>query len=108
MMTEHPSFETLYFDTAEGIRLHAQACGPAGAPVLLFVHGFPECWYTWHWQLAAFEAEFRCVAICARPAHPPHRRRGPLAAPPPCRRSEPSHPFVSVRHTLIRVAPRPV
>ena len=65
-MTDHPSLETLYFDTAEGIRLHAQACSPAGAPVLLFVHGFPECWYTWHWQLAAFAAEFRCVAIDLR------------------------------------------
>ena len=65
-MANDLALETLYFDTAEGIRLHAQACGPAGAPVLLFVHGFPECWYTWHWQLAAFAAEFRCVAIDLR------------------------------------------
>ena len=65
-MTDPESLETLHFDTAEGIRLHAQACGPAGAPVLLFVHGFPECWYTWHRQLAAFSTDFRCVAIDLR------------------------------------------
>lgn len=65
-MADDLSRETLYFDTAEGIRLHAQACGPAGAPVLLFVHGFPECWYTWHRQLAAFSGEYRCVALDLR------------------------------------------
>lgn len=46
-MANELALETLYFDTAEGIRLHAKACGPARAPVLLFVHGFPEFWYTW-------------------------------------------------------------
>ena len=65
-MADDLSRETLYFDTTEGIRLHAQACGPAGAPVLLFVHGFPECWYTWHRQLAAFSGEYRCVALDLR------------------------------------------
>jgi pimeloyl-ACP methyl ester carboxylesterase len=65
-MADDLSLETLYFDTAEGIRLHAKACGPAGAPVLLFVHGFPEFWGTWRQQLAAFSADYRCVAIDLR------------------------------------------
>jgi pimeloyl-ACP methyl ester carboxylesterase len=65
-MADEISLETQFFNTADGIRLHAKACGPAGAPVLLFVHGFPECWYTWHWQLAAFSADHRCVAIDLR------------------------------------------
>jgi len=65
-MTDDLSLQTLFFDTAEGIRLHAKACGPAGAPVLLFVHGFPEFWYTWRQQLAEFSADFRCVAIDLR------------------------------------------
>jgi len=34
--------------------------------VLLFVHGFPEFWYTWRRQLAEFSADFRCVAIDLR------------------------------------------
>ncbi len=65
-MADEISLETQFFNTADGIRLHAKACGPAGAPVLLFVHGFPECWYTWHRQLAAFSADHRCVAIDLR------------------------------------------
>ena len=65
-MANDLALETLYFDTAEGIRLHAKACGPARAPVLLFVHGFPEFWYTWRRQLAEFSADFRCVAIDLR------------------------------------------
>jgi pimeloyl-ACP methyl ester carboxylesterase len=65
-MTDELALQTLYFDTAEGIRLHAKACGPAGAPVLLFVHGFPEFWATWRRQLAAFSTDYRCVAIDLR------------------------------------------
>ena len=65
-MADDLVLETLYFDTAEGIQLHAKACGPAGAPVLLFVHGFPEFWATWRRQLAAFSTDNRCVAIDLR------------------------------------------
>ena len=59
-------FESIYFDTAPGIRLHAKACGPVGAPVLLFIHGFPEFWYAWRAQLADFGADYRCVALDLR------------------------------------------
>ena len=58
--------ESVYFDTAPGIRLHAKACGPVGAPVLLFIHGFPEFWYAWRAQLAHFSADYRCVALDLR------------------------------------------
>ncbi len=55
-----------YFDTAPGIRLHAKVCGPADAPTLLFVHGFPEFWFTWRRQLAEFSRDYRCVAVDLR------------------------------------------
>jgi pimeloyl-ACP methyl ester carboxylesterase len=60
------ALESVYFDTAPGIRLHAKVCGPAGAPVLLFVHGFPEFWVGWRAQLAEFGRDYRCVAIDLR------------------------------------------
>ncbi len=59
-------FESQYFDTAPGIRLHAKVCGPDDAPTLLFVHGFPEFWFTWRRQLAEFSRDYRCVAIDMR------------------------------------------
>ena len=68
-MTTALNLQTRYFDTAEGIRLHAKVCGPSadsGAPTLLFVHGFPEFWYSWRKQLAEFSKDYRCVAIDLR------------------------------------------
>lgn len=58
--------QSRYFDTAPGIRLHAKVCGPANAPTLLFVHGFPEFWFTWRRQLAEFSRDYRCVALDMR------------------------------------------
>ncbi|WP_164125654.1 alpha/beta hydrolase, partial [Stenotrophomonas maltophilia] len=37
-----------------GTRLHYASAGKPGAPLMLFVHGFPEFWYEWEAQLAAF------------------------------------------------------
>jgi pimeloyl-ACP methyl ester carboxylesterase len=65
-MSTRAALETVHFDTAPGIRLHAKVGGPVGAPTLLFVHGFPEFWYTWHLQLAEFCRDYRCVAIDMR------------------------------------------
>ncbi len=45
-----------------GLRLHYAAAGPAGAPLILFVHGFPEFWYAWKDQLAEFSRDHRAVA----------------------------------------------
>jgi pimeloyl-ACP methyl ester carboxylesterase len=51
--------------TANGIRIHLVEQGEG--PLVLFVHGFPESWYSWRHQLAAVaEAGFRGVAIDVR------------------------------------------
>ncbi len=60
------NLQTRYFDTSEGIRLHAKVCGPESAPTLLFVHGFPEFWYAWRAQLPEFSRDYRCIAIDLR------------------------------------------
>ena len=36
--------------------------GPRDAPVLLFLHGFPESHRTWRHQIAYFSKQFRCIA----------------------------------------------
>lgn len=48
----------------DDIRLHYVEAG-AGAP-MLFVHGFPEFWYAWESQLAAFSQDHRAVALDMR------------------------------------------
>ena len=44
------------------VRLHYAECGQRGAPLVLLLHGFPECWYSWRYQLVALGARFHAVA----------------------------------------------
>lgn len=43
-----------------GVRLHYVAAG--SGPLVLLLHGFPEFWYAWRYQLAALARHFRVVA----------------------------------------------
>ena len=45
-----------------GITLSCRAAGPVGAPVLLFLHGFPEAAFVWDELLEHFSDRYRCVA----------------------------------------------
>jgi pimeloyl-ACP methyl ester carboxylesterase len=47
------------------VRLHYVEQGKGGQLVLL-LHGFPECWYSWRHQLKILGAEFRVVALDMR------------------------------------------
>ncbi len=47
---------------SSGIRLHVASAGDPGRPMMLFVHGFPECWAAWQTQLAAFGRDHFAVA----------------------------------------------
>ena len=48
------------FANVNGIRMHYAEAG-AGDPVL-FLHGFPEMWYSWRHQLEAFAPGYRVIA----------------------------------------------
>lgn len=43
---EHRDVET------NGVTLHIVQAGPADGPLLLLLHGFPECWYAWRAYIA--------------------------------------------------------
>ena len=47
---------------ASGIELDVVDSGPRDAPVLIFLHGFPESHRTWRHQIAHFSDRFRCIA----------------------------------------------
>jgi pimeloyl-ACP methyl ester carboxylesterase len=50
---------------SNGIRLHIAEAG--SGPVVLLIHGFPESWYSWRYQLPALaEAGFHVVALDVR------------------------------------------
>jgi len=62
--------DTMRFDLSHGISLHCRVAGPAGAPVLLFLHGFPEAGFMWDDLLEHFGDRYRCVAPNLR-GYPP-------------------------------------
>lgn len=55
-----------FFAPVNGIRLHCVAQGAPEAPLMVFVHGFPEFWYCWHAQLDEFGKDYRAVAFDLR------------------------------------------
>jgi pimeloyl-ACP methyl ester carboxylesterase len=61
-----PQIETVLRTLPHGIRLSCRVAGPEGAPVLMFVHGFPEGAFVWDVLLQHFAAPanggFRCIA----------------------------------------------
>jgi pimeloyl-ACP methyl ester carboxylesterase len=54
--------EIVDIELPHGIRLSCRAAGPKDAPVLLFLHGFPEAAFVWDELLAHFAPRYRCVA----------------------------------------------
>jgi epoxide hydrolase 4 len=63
-----PVFQ-LFFVRKQGIKLHYVEAGAKNAdkkPLMLFVHGFPEFWYSWRHQLKEFSKDYHCIAIDQR------------------------------------------
>jgi len=54
--------ETVDIDLPHGVRLACRAAGPADAPRLVFLHGFPEAAFVWDELLRHFAARYRCIA----------------------------------------------
>jgi len=48
------------------MKLHCVVNGPKDKPLMLFLHGFPEFWYSWRFQLKEFCKDYRVVAIDMR------------------------------------------
>ena len=59
----HPKdFPLTPVDLATGVTLHTVDVGPREAPVLLFLHGFPESHRTWREQIPYFSDRYRVIA----------------------------------------------
>lgn len=56
------SVETSDCALPHSITLSLRACGPRDAPVLLFLHGFPEGAFVWDNVMQALSKDYRCIA----------------------------------------------
>jgi len=63
---ESPALSYLddHYANSDGVRIHYMA-GGAG-PLIVFVHGFPDFWYSWRHQLEHFASTNRVVAMDTR------------------------------------------
>lgn len=67
--------EHKYIDV-NGLKLHMAEIGSGSLPAVVFLHGFPEIWYSWrHQMIAVAKVGFRVIA-------PDYRGYG-LSDPPP-------------------------
>lgn len=60
------SFHSLHVAHFQGIKLHYVAKGDAQNPLMLFVHGCPEFWYSWRHQIKEFSKDYYTVAFDQR------------------------------------------
>jgi pimeloyl-ACP methyl ester carboxylesterase len=49
-------------ELSSGVGLHYASSGDPNAPLLLMLHGFPECWFAWEAFMPVFSAQCHVVA----------------------------------------------
>jgi pimeloyl-ACP methyl ester carboxylesterase len=52
--------------TSGGVKLHYVESGDEEKPLMVFVHGFPEFWYSWRYQIKHFQKNYHVVALDMR------------------------------------------
>jgi len=55
---------THHYADNDGVRIHYVSAGEG--PLVVFIHGFPDFWYTWRHQMAGLQDGFRVVAMDQR------------------------------------------
>jgi len=61
-----PKYGTHKFMTVNGVKLHYVESGDSSKPLLLFVHGWPQFWFSWRYQIEHFQKNYHVVAMDMR------------------------------------------
>jgi pimeloyl-ACP methyl ester carboxylesterase len=65
-LPELPGVEHRFHDLPTGVRAHVAHAGPADAPAVVALHGFPQHWYCWRHVIERLAGEFRLLAMDTR------------------------------------------
>ena len=55
---------THHYAENDGVKIHYVSMGEG--PVLIMLHGFPDFWYTWRYQMAELSKDYKVVAVDLR------------------------------------------
>ncbi|RZF34868.1 hypothetical protein LSTR_LSTR012865 [Laodelphax striatellus] len=47
----------------KGVKLHYVEAGRKNGPVLLMLHGFPDCWISWRFQISVLAEHYRVIVL---------------------------------------------
>ena len=56
-----PKFGAHKFMTVNGVKLHYVESGDTSKPLLVFVHGWPQFWYSWRYQILHFQSQYHMI-----------------------------------------------
>lgn len=59
MQTENKAWKESFL-TTNGVKLHCISQGEGS--LMLMLHGFPECWYSWRYQIPEFAQDYHVIA----------------------------------------------
>ncbi|XP_053670867.1 epoxide hydrolase 4-like [Anopheles nili] len=59
----HPKWGTHQYIKVGKIKLHYVEKGSSSKPLVLFLHGLPDFWYTWRYQLNTLSRDYWTVAV---------------------------------------------
>ena len=60
-LPELEGVEHSFHDLPTGVRVHLASAGPAGAPPVLALHGWPQHWWSWRLVIEELAGEFRML-----------------------------------------------
>ncbi len=63
-MLNDKKYGTHHYIQLPGLKMHYVEKGDRSKPLMIFLHGFPDFWFTWRYQLMHFSSDYWFV-YCA-------------------------------------------
>ncbi|XP_053599760.1 epoxide hydrolase 1-like [Plodia interpunctella] len=61
-----PKYGVHKYIKVNNVKLHYVESGDPSKPLMIFLHGFPEFWYSWRHQILEFQKDYWCIAVDMR------------------------------------------